>query len=136
MTQNKSKRAAPRAAARGKPAAATAADAALERIWAVVAALPSGTVTSYGEVAVKAGMPGRARLVGRALKVAPRALALPWHRVLTASGRPAFPPGTVAYQQQCRRLQREGVRFVNGRVVRATATSRAALDALLWDVAR
>ena len=71
-----------------------------------------------------------------ALKVAPRALALPWHRVLTASGRPAFPPGTVAYQQQCRRLQREGVRFVNGRVVRATATSRAALDALLWDVAR
>jgi len=126
--------------ARGKAAFVTAtpasapADAALERIWAVVAALPRGTVSSYGEIAVRAGLPGRARLVGRALKVAPKALALPWHRVLAASGRPAFPEGSTACKEQRRRLEREGVRFVRGRVVRDQPTTRAALDALLWDL--
>ncbi len=136
MSQIKTKRARPRKADVPRSPREDAATDALERIWAVVAALPRGAVTSYGEVAVKAGLPGRARLVGRALKIAPRALALPWHRVLTASGRPAFAPGTLAYQQQCRRLEREGVRLVNGRVPRATVSTRAALDALLWDVAR
>ena len=38
-----------------------------ERIRAVVADLPPGSVLSYGEVAARAGLPGRARLVGRVL---------------------------------------------------------------------
>jgi methylated-DNA-protein-cysteine methyltransferase-like protein len=130
-------RAAPRRAP-ARPARARAiepaAQAALERIWAVVAALPPGRVSSYGEVAVSAGLPGRARLVGRALKLAPRSLALPWHRVLTASGRPAFPEGSADYRKQRRLLEREGVRFVGGRVRREQPSTRAALDALLWDV--
>lgn len=81
---------------------------------------------------MRAGLPGRARLVGRALRLAPRRPALPWHRVITASGRPAFPVGSPLYEQQRRRLEREGVRFVGTRVPLAAAP-RASLDRLLWD---
>jgi len=68
-------------------------------------------------------------MVGHALKVAPRHLALPWHRVLAAGGRIAFPKGSREYAEQARRLRAEGVAVVRGRV-----SSRAApdLDELLW----
>ncbi|MGH8213359.1 MAG: MGMT family protein, partial [Rhodanobacteraceae bacterium] len=36
------------------------------RIYAAVAAIPAGRVASYGEIAARAGLPGRARLAGRA----------------------------------------------------------------------
>ena len=36
-------------------------------IRSVIAAIPRGSVTSYGEIATRAGLPGRARLVGRVL---------------------------------------------------------------------
>jgi methylated-DNA-protein-cysteine methyltransferase related protein len=107
-------------------------DEALRRIWAVVAAIPRGSVTSYGEVARRAGLPGRARLVGRALKVAPRGLQLPWQRVLAASGRPAFPPGSDEYARQLKLLEREGVSHRNGRVQLKPREDSESLDALLW----
>ena len=39
----------------------------VERVRAVVAAIPAGSVLAYGQVAARAGLPGRARLVGRIL---------------------------------------------------------------------
>lgn len=39
----------------------------LERVRDVVAAIPAGSVLAYGDVAARAGLPGRARLVGRIL---------------------------------------------------------------------
>jgi methylated-DNA-protein-cysteine methyltransferase related protein len=107
-------------------------DEALRRIWTVVAAIPRGTVTYYGEVARRAGLPGRARLVGRALKVAPRGLKLPWHRVLAASGRPAFPAGSDDCERQLKLLGREGVSHRNGRVQLKRSEDSESLDALLW----
>jgi methylated-DNA-protein-cysteine methyltransferase related protein len=107
-------------------------DERLERIWAAVAAIPRGRVASYGAIAARAGLPGRARMVGRALKLAPRALALPWHRVIGASGRIAFPPGSRAFREQTRRLKREGLAVCAGRVRLASARTREELDALLW----
>jgi methylated-DNA-protein-cysteine methyltransferase-like protein len=107
----------------------TPANAALEAIWRVVAALPRGRVTTYGAVAARAGLPRRARLVGHALKVAPRALALPWHRVVGAGGRIAFPAGSAHFREQRRRLQAEGVEVLRGRVSLPRADD---LDALLW----
>ncbi len=104
---------------------------ALERIWAVVEALPVGRVISYGEVAAQAGLRGRARLVGRALKVAPVNRPLPWHRVLLSSGHLAFPPGSEAYRRQVRLLKAEGIEVENGRVKRSTNEHKD-LDALLW----
>lgn len=104
---------------------------AFERIWAVIAAIAPGSVLSYGEVARRAGLPRRARMVAQALRAAPDALELPWHRVLRADGRIAFAPGSDDFVRQCRRLRAEGVEVTdNGRVRMPTAAS--SLDELLW----
>ena len=82
----------------------------LERIRGVVAAIPAGSVLAYGEVAARAGLPGRARLVGRVL--AEDAQDLPWHRVLRADGTPTPHLAT----EQLARLRAEGVLAEGGRV--------------------
>jgi len=104
----------------------------LERIWKAVAAIPRGQVASYGSIARRAGLPRRARLVGHALKVAPDALKLPWHRVLNAQGGISLPAGSKAHRMQRRLLEEEGVRFRNGRVDLKAIGSEQDLDALLW----
>ena len=84
----------------------------LERVREVVRAVPPGRTTTYGEVAARAGLPGRARLVGRILAEDGR--DLPWHRVLRADG-------TCAPQiarEQSARLRAEGVLLVDGRLPR------------------
>jgi methylated-DNA-protein-cysteine methyltransferase-like protein len=92
---------------------------ALQAIWHVVCTIPRGQVSTYGAVARAAGFPGRARQAGFALRVAPRALNLPWHRVVAAGGRIAFPKSTRQYHEQARRLRAEGVRVAEGRVERS-----------------
>ncbi|HEY6424943.1 MAG TPA: MGMT family protein [Pseudonocardiaceae bacterium] len=82
----------------------------LERIRAVVAAIPAGSVLAYGEVAARAGLPGQARLVGRIL--AEDGHDLPWHRVLRADGTPA--PHLAV--EQMARLRAEGVLAQGGRI--------------------
>jgi methylated-DNA-protein-cysteine methyltransferase-like protein len=104
-------------------------EAGLEAIRAVVASLQPGEIVTYGGVAARAGLPGRARLVGRALRTAPAALRLPWHRVVGAGGRIAFPVGSAAAEQQAQRLRAEGVAVI-GRRAHMPVTSD--LDALLW----
>ena len=42
-----------------------------ENIWRVVQLIPIGKVTSYGQIADLAGLPGRARLVGKCLGFVP-----------------------------------------------------------------
>ncbi len=83
----------------------------LERVRSAVAAIPAGCVLAYGDVAARAGLPGRARLVGRIL--AEDGQDLPWHRVLRADGTPA--PHLAA--EQLSRLRTEGVLANNGRVL-------------------
>jgi methylated-DNA-protein-cysteine methyltransferase related protein len=89
---------------------------ALQEIWHVVGAIPRGQVTTYGAVALAAGLPGRARLAGRALRLAPKAMHLPWHRVVGAGGRIVFPPASAEHHEQTRRLKAEKVTVKNGRV--------------------
>ena len=60
---------------------------------------------------------------------------LPWHRVINAQGRISFPDDSPAYQQQYRRLQREGVRFNKGRIDLKRFGYQGALDALIWGAA-
>jgi len=92
-------------------------DVALQIIWNVVAMIPRGAVLTYGEVARAAGFPGRARQVGRALRMIPANLPLPWHRVVGAGGRIVFPKSSAPYREQGRRLRSEGVAVKNGRVI-------------------
>src|SRR3990167_5449598 len=102
---------------------------AADRILAAIRAVPRGQVAGYGEIARRAGLPGRARLVARMLSENddPK---LPWHRVLRSDGRIAFPPDHAQFAEQQQRLRAEGVRIENGRVrgQRAAAT----MDEMIW----
>jgi methylated-DNA-protein-cysteine methyltransferase-like protein len=102
--------------------AASGDRSSLEAIWQVVCAIPRGRASTYGAVARAAGLPGRARLTGFALRVAPRELNLPWHRVVGAGGRIVFPNGSHEHREQARRLRAEGVQITAGRVARAALT--------------
>ena len=93
--------------------------AALQAIWDVVAMIPRGKVSTYGDVARAAGFPGRARHTGYALRMLPKDLQLPWHRVVGAGGRIVFPKASAHYREQGRRLRSEGVAVNNGRVPRS-----------------
>lgn len=106
-----------------------AASANQERICAAIAALKPGEVASYGEIAARAGLPGRARLAARVLSELPDGHALPWYRVMRSDGRIAFPPGSAGYREQVARLRAEGVVVTHGRVKRS---AHDPLDSLLW----
>jgi methylated-DNA-protein-cysteine methyltransferase related protein len=95
---------------------------ALQAIWHVVCAIPRGQVSTYGAVARAAGLPGRARHTGFALRVAPKTLSLPWHRVVGAGGRIVFPASSREHREQARRLRAEGVKVRDGRVPPAALT--------------
>jgi len=102
---------------------------AAEKILAAIRAVPRGQIAGYGEIARRAGLPGRARMVARILadNDDPK---LPWHRILRSDGRIAFPPDDRQFAEQTQRLRAEGVIVENGRVrgQRAAAT----LDEVLW----
>ena len=68
------------------PAVTLKGDAAAEAICAVVRRIPRGWVATYGQVATMAGMPRRARLVGRVLQHLDSKTNVPWHRVVNAKG--------------------------------------------------
>ena len=116
------------------PGYATAMDTdPTKRILDAIRAIPRGQVAGYGEVARRAGLPGRARLVARLLSQNedPR---LPWHRVLRSDGRIAFPEGSAHWREQGQRLRAEGVKIENGRVrgQRAAPTAQEARDSAIW----
>lgn len=96
-----------------------------EQIWLLVATIPSGRVATYGQIARLAGYPSHARYVGATLKNLPRGTTLPWHRVVTSSGAPAFPPDSPGYRRQRQLLEAEQVSFSGVKV---------ALRAFRWDV--
>jgi methylated-DNA-protein-cysteine methyltransferase-like protein len=104
-------------------------------ILKAVRGIKRGTFASYGEVARRAGLPGRARLVGTVLRESGDTAKLPWHRVTGAGGRIAFPRGSENAREQVRRLAREGIKARGGRVLqKSSAASSRTLDALLWKV--
>ena len=73
-------------------------------VYSVVAQIPAGRVTTYGQIARLVGMPGYARRVGHALAAAPA--GLPCHRVVNSAGRTA-----PHWTEQRPMLEAEGVRF-------------------------
>ncbi len=77
-------------------------------IYAVVQRIPPGRVSSYGRVALLAGFPGQARLVGYALHAlqARHGEDVPWWRVLNRNG---FISNAYAAALQRERLEAEGV---------------------------
>lgn len=84
-------------------------DEQIERVRALVAAVPAGRVTTYGDVAAAAGL-STPRTVGWIMRT--DAADLPWHRVIGASGRPS----AHLAERQLRLLAAEGVPIEDGRV--------------------
>jgi alkylated DNA nucleotide flippase Atl1 len=84
-------------------------DEQVERVRALVAAIPAGSVSTYGDIAAAAEL-SSPRIVAWIMRT--DSSDLPWHRVITASGRPAPHLATV----QLERLRAEGVLAVDGRV--------------------
>ena len=107
-------------------------DARLARIYETIRDIPRGKVASYGQVAEIAGIPRGARLVGWALRQLPRGHDVPWHRVITASGRIAFDSGTQPFRKQRSLLMQDDVVVIAGRVDMQKYRWQPDLDELLW----
>ena len=80
-----------------------------EKIYNVVRKIPEGKVATYGQVALAAGNPHWARVVGYALHVNPDTATIKCHRVVNRDGRisPAFAFGGENVQKYL--LRNEGV---------------------------
>lgn len=103
--------------------AASTSSSFFERVWAVVAEIPPGRVTTYGDIAEHLGRRGAARTVGWALNEAV-GTGLPCHRVVNRNGeltgRRHFETPHVMEE----RLRSEGVTF--------EGPNRVALDEHRW----
>ncbi len=87
-----------------------------QQIYALVQTVPPGTVTTYGALA-KALHTKDARRIGHALHANPDADLTPCHRVVYSDGRLAPGYAFGGPNEQLRKLQLEGVRFLpDGRV--------------------
>lgn len=84
-------------------------DEQVETVRALVAAIPRGRVATYGDIASAARL-SSPRIVGWIMRT--DSSDLPWHRVITASGRPA----RHLAARQLALLRAEGVLAVGGRV--------------------
>ncbi|MBQ7718473.1 MAG: MGMT family protein [Clostridia bacterium] len=82
-----------------------------ERIYEVVKSIPKGKVATYGQVALLAGNPRWARVVGYALHNNPSPSTIPCHRVVSREGRVArnYAFGSGEVQRQL--LESEGIVF-------------------------
>lgn len=92
-------------------------DAQVERVRRLVASIPAGRVATYGDIASAARL-SSPRIVGWIMRT--DSSDLPWHRVITASGRPAPHLAT----RQLELLRAEGVLATDGRVNLAEARHR------------
>ena len=94
-------------------------DSFFARVYAIVAQIPPGRVTTYGQIAVLLGAPLSARQVGWAMRRCPD--ALPWQRVVMADG--TVTGGEYAPIRHAL-LEQEGVPFL--------ADGRVDLRACMW----
>jgi alkylated DNA nucleotide flippase Atl1 len=84
-------------------------DEQVETVRALVASIPAGKVSTYGDIAAAADL-SSPRIVGWIMRT--DSSDLPWHRVIGASGRPAQHLTT----RQLELLRAEGVLAKDGRV--------------------
>jgi len=91
-----------------------------QQIWQTVQLIPEGKVACYGQIADLSGLPGRARLVGKALGKVPKAgwqdKPVPWYRVINSQGKISFPQGSDYFDKQKQHLQDEQVLVLGGRI--------------------
>ena len=88
-----------------------------DRIYKVVMEIPEGKVATYGQVALMAGNPRWARVVGYALHVNPMPGVIPCHRVVNRNGEIAASFAFGGKDRQRELLEAEGIEFLpEGRI--------------------
>ena len=75
----------------------------------IIKQIPSGRVTTYGTIAVMAGLPRGARLVGGILHYNSEKFSLPWHRVINRHGFISTICDDHTKLEQKEMLQEEGI---------------------------
>ena len=79
----------------------------------LVLAIPKGKVATYGGIARLANSIGSARYVSYILTSSSKKYKLPWHRVISASGKIANHKKT---DTQYRLLKKEGIEIIRGKI--------------------
>src|SRR6266550_6117797 len=82
-----------------------------EKIYRAVRRIPRGRVSTYGDVAERAGLEGSARQVGYALHALPSGSGIPWHRVVNARGEISLRNASDSHELQRKLLEAEGIEF-------------------------
>jgi methylated-DNA-[protein]-cysteine S-methyltransferase len=80
-------------------------------VYVLLSKIPSGKVSTYGDIAKALGHPKAARAIGRIIANNPNPISIPCHRVVKSNGE----IGGFAYGEQRKReiLEKEGIKFQN-----------------------
>jgi len=80
-----------------------------EDVYVLLSKIPSGKVSTYGDIARALGHPKAARAIGRIIANNPNPISIPCHRVVKSNGE----IGGFAYGEQMKReiLEEEGIKF-------------------------
>ena len=87
-----------------------------KRVWEAMRLIPSGQVTTYGEIARYLGT-GAVRAVGTAVGRNPYAPEVPCHRVVRSDGKIGNYSGGEGTPTKIDLLEKEGVQVRSGRIV-------------------
>jgi methylated-DNA-protein-cysteine methyltransferase-like protein len=85
-------------------------------IHRIVSRIPRGRVATYGQIARLAGIPRQARRVGYAMRRLPEGSAVPWQRVVNASGEISKRGDPAGEAMQAQMLRLEGIVFHRGKI--------------------
>jgi methylated-DNA-protein-cysteine methyltransferase-like protein len=110
-----------------------------QRIWQTVQAIPYSKVACYGQIADLVGLPGKARLVGKALGKIPdngwKGKNVPWYRVINSQGKISFPVDSELFVKQRNLLQDEQVVIIGCRIKLKNSQWQPDLGELLFKLA-
>jgi methylated-DNA-protein-cysteine methyltransferase-like protein len=79
-----------------------------EQVVEIIQSIPTGRISTYGDIAREAGKPRAARQVARILHSCSEKEKLPWWRVVNRKGQIALKPG-FGFEEQESLLLEEGV---------------------------
>lgn len=84
-------------------------------VYNLLRTVPTGQVTTYGDLAKALGCPGGARAIGRLMNVNPDPIVVPCHRVVSSDGG----IGGYAFGTRMKKeiLSKEGIAFAGDRIV-------------------
>jgi methylated-DNA-[protein]-cysteine S-methyltransferase len=83
-----------------------------EDVYELLQKIPSGKVSTYGDLARALGNPSASRLIGKILGENPNPIRVPCHRVVMSNGKLGGYRNGVDKKKEL--LEKEGLSFING----------------------